>query len=427
MYPHTIHLNTLKKAVAVGAFKYLLKPVKRKDIIACVNELIGLRELERKKKINQDASIRAKLSTIKPLVENELIQSVIYHDAKKMELLQNADLLDFDIQSGYCIAISGLPNGDDSKAKRIKEKIRSKISSHYTALIGESYNGTLIAIVAANSHQSESDTMNETKDFANKLINDLQKSALCNIHIGIGKPYPCLDLIHQSFKEAKRSLDQSVGLSPVRNYPIDQERELCHKIRLGLRNDAQNAFEEFMQSLYAISEDNELNDKVQEAWTVLQRLFSSTIDKKNSSNLPGISDETLRSASFIELKKQVWGNIEACIILINQKRHSSTDHVVEKAKTYIEGNFGKSLSLESVAEEIAVSPYYLSKLFKQHSGENFIDFLTNVRIENAKILIRSTNHSVKEIARQVGYSNSNYFSRVFKKVTSMKPLEFRDK
>lgn len=74
-----------------------------------------------------------------------------------------------------------------------------------------------------------------------------------------------------------------------------------------------------------------------------------------------------------------------------------------------------------------LSPYYFSKLFKDEAGCNFVEYVTNLRIRKAKELLVGNDKSMKEICGAVGYSDPNYFSRIFKKNTGMTPTEFREK
>lgn len=110
---------------------------------------------------------------------------------------------------------------------------------------------------------------------------------------------------------------------------------------------------------------------------------------------------------------------------IREEREEQTIHVLDKAKSYIESKFAEDISLEEVADVVHLNPHYFSKVFKQHIGETFIDFLTRLRIAKAKELMASNELSLKEVCFEVGYKDPNYFSRVFKKVTGMTPTEFR--
>jgi len=79
-----------------------------------------------------------------------------------------------------------------------------------------------------------------------------------------------------------------------------------------------------------------------------------------------------------------------------------------------------------VAREVSISPYYFSKLFKEEVGQNFIEYLTALRIEAAKKALLDTSISIREAGSLSGYADPNYFSRIFKKQTGMTPREYRE-
>ena len=108
-----------------------------------------------------------------------------------------------------------------------------------------------------------------------------------------------------------------------------------------------------------------------------------------------------------------------------RQQQTQTDRVVEHAKKYIGQHFNTELSLEEMAKEVGISPYYLSKLFKESEGTGYIEYTTKLRMDYAKEQLGSTDRSVKEICRDAGYQDPNYFSRIFKKWTGMTPTEYR--
>ncbi len=107
-------------------------------------------------------------------------------------------------------------------------------------------------------------------------------------------------------------------------------------------------------------------------------------------------------------------------------KHQEPDGIVTKAQEYIRQNFQKDVALEEVAQAVGVSPYYFSKLFKEEAGVNFTEYLTGLRIEKAKSLLKNREMSIKQVCLDSGYANPNYFSRIFKKWTGITPTEFRD-
>ena len=96
-------------------------------------------------------------------------------------------------------------------------------------------------------------------------------------------------------------------------------------------------------------------------------------------------------------------------------------------KDLVERNHKKPISLLNLQKEIGLSFYYLSRIFKKVTGEKFIDYKIKEKIKKArKLLLRRPDSPVKQIASQVGYKDISYFTKVFKKITGMSPLHFRD-
>lgn len=100
--------------------------------------------------------------------------------------------------------------------------------------------------------------------------------------------------------------------------------------------------------------------------------------------------------------------------------------VIQDAKKYIAENFSSSeLSLNMISTHIGISPSYFSSIFKQETGQSFVEYLTKVRIDKACELLKCTTLRTAEIGERVGYNDSHYFSSTFKKVTGSSPKEFK--
>ena len=100
--------------------------------------------------------------------------------------------------------------------------------------------------------------------------------------------------------------------------------------------------------------------------------------------------------------------------------------VIVKAREYIDNNFNSAdISLYSTAAYVGISPNHLSTVFAHETGENFIEYLTRVRIDRAKLLLKTTAMKSSEIANETGFSDPHYFSYIFKKNTGLSPREFR--
>ena len=104
-----------------------------------------------------------------------------------------------------------------------------------------------------------------------------------------------------------------------------------------------------------------------------------------------------------------------------------TEVIVETAVNYMKKNYSDpELSVGKISEISGVTPNYLSRVFKSVKGETCIDFLTNLRMEAAKELLRYSEKKSYEIAEESGYTNPNYFGALFKKYTGKTPKEYRE-
>ncbi len=99
--------------------------------------------------------------------------------------------------------------------------------------------------------------------------------------------------------------------------------------------------------------------------------------------------------------------------------------VIAKAKEYIREHFSSSISLTEVADHFSMNSFYFSQLFKKKTGETYQKYITDLRMKQAQILLRTTDMKIYEICEEVGYIDTNYFSRLFEKNTGMKPSAYR--
>ncbi len=101
--------------------------------------------------------------------------------------------------------------------------------------------------------------------------------------------------------------------------------------------------------------------------------------------------------------------------------------LVKKAVDYIEGHYGEKISVKEMAENLYVTPNYLSELFKRHTGKNISVYITDVRLEKAQEYLTLPECNVASISERIGIGNSRYFSNLFKKKYGMTPSEYRNK
>ena len=98
---------------------------------------------------------------------------------------------------------------------------------------------------------------------------------------------------------------------------------------------------------------------------------------------------------------------------------------IKKALLYLNENYNKNISLDEVAGQIGISPFYLSRLFKQEKDLTFVELLTDLRIRRAVSMMADSEKTLREISIATGFSSLPYFYRVFKKTTGFTTGEIR--
>ncbi|MBQ8094206.1 MAG: response regulator [Clostridia bacterium] len=111
-------------------------------------------------------------------------------------------------------------------------------------------------------------------------------------------------------------------------------------------------------------------------------------------------------------------------ILENDSVQGKRDLIAE-ARAYIQDNYAKNITLNDIAAQFYVNPFYFSQLFKKKTGVTYQKYLTGLRMKRAEVLLRETDLKVYEICEKVGYTDTNYFSKLFERSTGKKPSAYR--
>ena len=129
-------------------------------------------------------------------------------------------------------------------------------------------------------------------------------------------------------------------------------------------------------------------------------------------------------------------SVQAAILLLRESSHKLSFSAIQsgvhrdnkcivKAIEYITDNYQNKMSLFELASVTNYSPYHLLRLFKQHTGKTPFEFLLDVKVEKAKMLLRKTDYTITEICNLTGFSSNSYFSQVFKKKMGVSPSQYK--
>ncbi len=118
-------------------------------------------------------------------------------------------------------------------------------------------------------------------------------------------------------------------------------------------------------------------------------------------------------------------NLISELTIKNFEISSSNDDVLKMAVLYINQYYTKDFRLDALARLCDISKSYLCKLFKQKYGKGITEYITELRLHKACVLLEKTDHTVVSIANDTGYVDCGYFNRLFKKHFGVTPLEYR--
>ena len=231
-------------------------------------------------------------------------------------------------------------------------------------------------------------------------------------------------------------------IGPTPEY-IESVRKLREKLLYGIQLGDQELIAEYEKEMSKNFEENQLNilnrvpnNKVRSYKNILlshNTLYSYVAEKGGLSSWQAhfisekyaIMIEHGESISELDVihSNMVTEYSDTTIRISNSNKLT----IVEKAENYIEMNFSEDISMEGMAEKLHVHPSHLMRVFKKEKGITISQYRNLRRIKEAKELIRFSNLSMTEIAIMVGFSNSQYFSKFFKEVEGVTPVEYKKK
>jgi len=110
---------------------------------------------------------------------------------------------------------------------------------------------------------------------------------------------------------------------------------------------------------------------------------------------------------------------------LNQSRESVANHYILEALDILNRSYAEPLTASDVAEQLHIHPSYLHRLFREYTSRTMKEHLQRIRIQHAQELLRETRKTLLEIACEVGFSNTQQFQQLFRRIVGMKPMEYR--
>ncbi|WEK55546.1 MAG: response regulator [Candidatus Cohnella colombiensis] len=417
-----------RQAIRIGVEDYILKPSKASDIVETVRVVIDRLEEERKQwsefNIHKEQLLR-----MMPVVEADVVTQLLFDHVHEVHLDEMISLLGVDAtREGFVMLIVLSPKVESEPFYRnVKEQMKQLKNGWVGAKSGR-HIPIIVFREASKSYRGQASSI------VQQLLLLQEDRGGAEIFVGIGNVYDSLDQVRLSYQEALISSADITLPSKHRfyvdipdtmqqqsdNLPPYSEKQFLEQIRTGQWDEVRR----FVSDIISRHENNasslvQAEQSVMEALWLVHRLLQEMgveVDKPMFS-YHAQDYRNLRTETDCLLDKQIQ------TITMYQERFKPD--VVQQMKRYIIENSQEDISLEMIARKVDLSPFYISKVFKEQLGVNYIDFLTECRIEKAKQLMSDPELSLKEITFEVGYNDPNYFSKVFKKISGVSPTEYR--
>lgn len=435
-----------KKAISIGIEDYLLKPFTPEELLASLKKTAAQIDKERKQ-LSDISKLREELKSSETLIKKEFLNNLVHGSADTNTVMQKCAELGISLISRYYKVLISRIESKTGNTKNQQEAC--SLLNSYSAAINEAvsffHHSNLLVCIFKGSTQSELD--DNTFRAAETISHIATKNDDCTVLTAIGKTVEHLSQLKESYDDAKRILQAGSTSKENRIISSDDLAEtetgaedalldfnegdpLVDKLKYAGKGDIKTIIEESM----SLIKKNPDQFSVFASYLLVDLIFAvSKLVEKLGGNIKELNPEILQrkfiddavsdETRFTKTLEQV---LNFALEFRDSKMTGKYGNVILKAKQFIEENYAdQNTTLTTVAEAVCLSPNHFSTIFSQECKTTFIEYLTNVRLENAKRLMRETDMKGYDIAYECGFSDPHYFSYIFKKNTGLSPREYK--
>jgi AraC-like DNA-binding protein len=280
---------------------------------------------------------------------------------------------------------------------------------------------------------------------AQNLLDDVNFELQGDFTIGVGRGCATVLELPQSYEEALEALkyriiygkgsvisieDMRIDSESEFIYPKQKEELLLGHIKTAREPEAHQVFDEIVAEIN--THKNKLHyGQIQPMFMQLLTGFMNTYNQLGADVRAVFGSETDPYRELLDQnsmdKISLWFHrlIHLTTVYIEREMNAKGNQHITKVIDILEREYGQDISLNWVAEQLNLNPAYISRLFKQITGQPFVEYLKCVRIEKSKELLAQSDMKINEIGKQVGYGNSYYFIKVFKEMMGLTPGEYK--
>lgn len=446
-----------QEAISLGVQSYITKPLKKKKI---VEEVLNVRNIILKEKMEKEdkAWLEEQYLNNLPILREHLHNNLIMGRTRQMsDFARQFAIYEIELEeTNIGVVVFTIDGQTDTQEEffeksfqlvniRIAEMIRKFLPKDYKKIVFQSYNNEVVVIFNAGS-----DSATAIKDvtlMAENIKNTIFLEAKVSVSAGVGRIYPHIRDASLSYQEAVKALNYRLiyGNSTVLYIDHVEMKEMKHAY---LFNDLNETLKN-LQNTLSTGSANEVKKLtgttisqivscesipyyyVQQVYcqllsSLLRTLYEMNISLEDLYNTPvHLYGELFKKGTLEEIEQWYDDLVERACSAINQKKDEKTSVVISSAVRYIKENCKRDISLGEVAEFVNLNPSYLSRIFKEEKGIQFVEYVRNVKMDMAKEMLKNSHKKIYQISEELGYQNVQYFSTIFKNTVGMTPVEYR--
>ena len=445
-----------KSAMQYNVEDYLLKPISKEELEQILDKLKNKLETEKKSEevlMQLDDKLGVSTKKLQTYLCKQLMQE---KEGLKEESLWNLNKV------YYTYFKPGLFNWmvlkldvddaelDQSFTNSLLSRMESKLRVNLESAIYETVSCTgenTISFLFNYEEGKEQSIQEILKESMNELNQILMKFDKLYLTIGVGLPVKDLSDINRSFLTVEESIKSRMALGlgkVISHYMVKRDSGIIHVIFPDTEcKKLQEAYKSFhvdtvrLQVLEAFSkadgykfQSTLIYEEIlwymhQSFYEYMQKIdiYKGTYEQFTKE----LEKELIWAASPRQMAGMLLAQIKSYIEEYTEEDRDGENPAVRIAKKYIAENYQKNISMSAVAELVQLSSVYFSVLFKKEVGINFLDYLNQYRIEEAKKLLRLVKYNVNEVAGLAGFQDARYFSKIFKKNVGVTPTEYRNR
>lgn len=425
-----------QKAIKLGVFDFLLKPVSNDEMVSILNKVVHDIETERRKNDKIDAAKQQQLNRV---LADITMEKQTYDDLVIKEIIRENHLK----KCKYIYTIFRLKTNYRERGPQVLNYLENSMKQKNNTIIVNVYDNIIETIFYFEKNISNAiidirlkKILNEYASGVNDVFDEKIGIAVSNCTIDFFKlsdlRKQCIEIMEKVFWCSSEvimfykyykvlNIDSSEmimrEIQQLNDYPLEIEN--IRKIK--------EVIIQYLNSIEKTGQGNEFYIKclLSEACLEINRKCSSIVSVIKNCDANIVLDEINQLTDINNAKTFFESYIEN---LIKQMQNTvvSDKPIIENTLNYIKLNYrNPNVSLSEAADVVDVNASYLSRLLKKETGKNFSEILTEVRLEKAKRLLKRASMKISDIAGDCGYKEYAYFYQVFKQYTGISPTEYK--